>query len=453
MKKYVLLLLSVLCCQCNAWDPDMPQGKSFIKQDRLPACSIVETDKSGVHIQWRIRMDALLNTSLDQVRFYYAEDNGLPDPAWQSLDLSGRFAGHTEVDLTLSNLKPATAYRYRLYLANPFTEDYPVQSRFTTRPAAWVQTGVVPPAVHGRQVVKAGGQTILITDYTCAAGFTITRPPLEHNQLWAFDPAGMEWKYITQAPFIGRTQFVCFGLHDQVFIGLGYRHTGIVRNIYSYVDWWCYDLKTDTWTRKKDFGGLKDNLMTFFSAAGKGYMLSGSETNEQELPEHGRESLHLYEYQPLTDTWKEKAPFPGQKLTRGASFVIGDRAWVYGGTYGGYSYVDENFSEYMPAYYVDDVWEYECLNDRWHKRSVFPGGDRTQMANGVAAGNKGFAGCGLAEVNYEAVWPLDWWGYLPETDEWIAYPAPPFQPDFTFEQEGIVFIGKNDGELCKYIEW
>lgn len=453
MKKTSYLLLAVLFCHCNALDPEIPKGQTSFAQDKLPSCSVEEMEKSGVHIRWKITIDSRLNTSLDQMLLYYAEEDELSGSTWQVLDLSPQFKNSNETNVTLSNLKPATAYHYQIYLANQFTEGYPAQSGFTTRNAAWVKVGEVPPVVHGRQVLKVANRIFMITDYTSVKNFSYLNPAMEHNQLWEYDPVKTEWKYITQTPFIGRFQFVCFGLGDQIFMGLGYRHTGIGRNMYSYVDWWCYDLKQNQWTRKKDFGGLKFNMMTFFSVQGKGYMLTGSKTNPQELPDYGRETMHLYEYDLLNDAWKEKAPFPGEKIVDGSSFVISNRAFVFAGTFGAYSYADESFTEYTPLYYVDDMWEYDCLNNRWFKRSSFGGGKRTQMATGVTVSNKGFAGCGLSEKDWTAEWPLDWWGYIPETDEWIAYPAPPFNPDFTFEHDGHIFIGKNDGELWKYAEW
>lgn len=449
---YILLSLTVLLCRCNTLDPGSPEGQTSFLQDKLPSCSVEEVERSATHIRLRVTIDHRSNTSVEQIQLYYAEENDPSEDAYHILDLSKWLRNSTEMDVTVADLKPATAYRYHIHIANQFINEYPVRSAFTTQHAAWTKVGEMPPMVHGRHVLNVGGRAIMITDYTSSRDFSYLDPVEEYNQLWEYDPVKADWTYVSQPPFIGRSQFVCFGIDEQIYMGLGYRHTGIGRNMYSYMDWWCYDLKLDQWTQKKDFGALKFNLMTTFSVGGKGYMLTGSETNEQELPDYGRETMHLYEYDPSGDIWREKSPYPGQKLVDGSSFVIGERAFVFTGTFGFYSFADQNFTEYTPLYYVDDMWEYDQMNNRWTKRSAFGGGERTQMVTGVS-GNKGFAGGGLSEDEWEAVWPLDWWGYVPETDKWIAYPAPPFSPDFAFVQDGDIFIGINYGELWKYTEW
>jgi N-acetylneuraminic acid mutarotase len=74
-------------------------------------------------------------------------------------------------------------------------------------------------------------------------------------------------------------------------------------------------------------GGGGSSLGTCFAINGKGYICLGINNSLVYNQE-------LWEYNPTTDTWSQKANFPGVARDNAKSFVIGDTAFVGTGTYG-----------------------------------------------------------------------------------------------------------------------
>lgn len=142
------------------------------------------------------------------------------------------------------------------------------------------------------------------------------------------------------------------------------------------------------WTKKADMQGGSFASVSF-SINGKGYFGLGRNA--------ALFFKDIWEYDPATDKWTQKADMPSTFGKAGAAcFVINNKAYVVGGLNGsgnGYS---------------KEVWEYDPSQSSWQKRADFPGNAR--IGCGVSIGDKGYFGLGSGFS--------DWWQYDPLTNNW-----------------------------------
>lgn len=150
------------------------------------------------------------------------------------------------------------------------------------------------------------------------------------NDWWEYDPATDEWTQKADVPSPGRAESAAWATADKGFLGSGYYNGGV------YNDFWEYDPVADQWTSRKMPGAhfnwgiaFKLNDRPFF-----GYPI--------------RDDVHrsnLFQYDPSSDTWIQKAVFKSGLCLETTSFTIGNAAYVVGGIW------NSEFS--------DQVWQYE----------------------------------------------------------------------------------------------
>jgi photosystem II stability/assembly factor-like uncharacterized protein/N-acetylneuraminic acid mutarotase len=118
----------------------------------------------------------------------------------------------------------------------------------------------------------------------------------------------------------------------------------------------------------------------------------------------------LWQYDPPTNTWLQRATFPGA-ASKGCSVVtINNKAYVINGSqYNGTAIV-----------YYNECWEYDPATDSWLQRSSFPGAGRIYTMASVS-GNKLICGGGNNATTYFN----DYFQYDPATDLWTPIAAVP----------------------------
>ncbi|TRX54863.1 hypothetical protein FNH22_19100 [Fulvivirga sp. M361] len=215
----------------------------------------------------------------------------------------------------------------------------------------------------------------------------------------------------------------------------------------------------DTWIESNSF---KENVsvrnqMAGFVIGGKGYVVGGSfgSTRYDEL----------FEYDPMTGTWTEKAAFGGGDRFAMAGFVIDDKAYMGLGVSRNGSQSD--FWEYDPQ---ADAWtkknnvsrsflrsrglnaagkgyiqgdrtllEYDPENDSWSEKALLPGNNARSQTVGVVINDKIYAGFGIASIT-----PLnDFWEYDASADSWTqkaSLPGDGFRGAVTFSLGGKGFV-------------
>ncbi|XOV67227.1 MAG: kelch repeat-containing protein [Fluviicola sp.] len=181
-----------------------------------------------------------------------------------------------------------------------------------------------------------------------------------------------------------------FVLNGEGYVLGGLDHDGFRRKMYSY-DFW-----TDDWDDELSIGGLSGDGLErgsacAFAVNNKGYICLGQgETN----PFFG----DMWEYDPSTETWSQKANFIGTPRRQAVCFVLDDMAYIGTG-------IDANGLQ-------KDMYRYDPSTNIWTPLNDF-GGSARKEAVGFSMGDQGYVGTGD-----DGVMLSDFWQYEPTTDTW-----------------------------------
>ena len=204
-----------------------------------------------------------------------------------------------------------------------------------------------------------------------------------------------------------RAYAMAFSIGTKGYIGTGSVQSGVSS------DFWEYDSDTDEWAQKSSFGGFVRSTAVAFSIGGKGYAGTGNNSKD------------FWEYDPQTDSWTQKATFPGVGRSSASGFSIGSKGYLGlgKGTTGIYN----------------DFWQYDPVTNTWISKATFPGGGRDR-AVGFSVNNKGFFGLG----NDGSQPRSDLWQYDPQNDSWISrasYPGGPRIGSIAFSIGNKAYVG------------
>ncbi len=199
-------------------------------------------------------------------------------------------------------------------------------------------------------------------------------------------------------------------------------------------DLWKYDPKTDSWVQKADLPGSVRREAIAFTIDDLGYVGTGIDSNEAQL---GNTLSDFWQYNPVTNTWAQKASFPGfggLGIYFATGFSIDSKGYLCCGKIG-------------PNFYSNQLWEYKPLNDSWTQRANFPGGVRYQLSSFVI-GYEAFVGLGTDQDIYRK----DLYRYSAGTNQWTActdIPGPPRggAASFSIGWRGFICTGTNGGML------
>ena len=86
----------------------------------------------------------------------------------------------------------------------------------------------------------------------------------------------------------------------------------------------------------------------------------------------------MHEYLPATDTWVTRTPCPGP-----------DRYGARGFSLNGLGYITCGWANNSPVIQINDTWAYEPSSDTWTPKAPFPGGER-YTAISCATSTKGY---------------------------------------------------------------
>ncbi|MCH2230353.1 MAG: hypothetical protein MK105_08410 [Crocinitomicaceae bacterium] len=200
------------------------------------------------------------------------------------------------------------------------------------------------------------------------------------------------WNQKANVPTIARHRATSFSIGNKGYVCLG--HINTVANI-LFEDLWEYNPASNTWTQKADFGGGLRYHAHGFVINGKAYVGTGRDASSYQDDN--------WEYDPTTNTWIQKSDIPGPNRRGTVSFVINDIGYVGSGlTSSGGSSTSNDFYAYDPTI------------DNWTEVASFPGQSRNS-AVGFAIGSKGYMGTGDTG-GYSA--SKDFWEYDSALDVW-----------------------------------
>lgn len=208
----------------------------------------------------------------------------------------------------------------------------------------------------------------------------------DDDELWG------NWVELGAFEGLPRTDAVVFVIGDYAYVGTGYNGEEDER----YRDFWRYDPQYDTWV---EVAPLPDeaparNGAVAFAAAGKGYVGTGFDDDENKLND-------FWEFDPndgAKGSWTRIADFPGSGRYGAVAFAINDKGYV--GT--GY---DGNR--------LKDFYEYDPSTGQWTQKKSVRGSKRRDAVAFVING-EGYIFTGVDNSDYVT----DAWKYNPETDVW-----------------------------------
>ncbi|HXS37977.1 MAG TPA: kelch repeat-containing protein [Flavipsychrobacter sp.] len=185
-----------------------------------------------------------------------------------------------------------------------------------------------------------------------------------------------------------------------------------------------YDAGADKWTQMNTTPGvsLAREYAIAFAIDGKGYMALGNDSLTFKKD--------LWEYDPGTNAWTQKADFPGGVRAFAGCFVINNKAYVGGG-------YDTGIADpSKPA--INDFWEYDPSLDKWAQKKNLPFDSANYyFPMSFNVGGKGYFVSGEFDTieqisvtgpdtsytypSFVEIFPQYTFGYDPTTDTWKRY--------------------------------
>jgi N-acetylneuraminic acid mutarotase len=226
-----------------------------------------------------------------------------------------------------------------------------------------------------------------------------------------------------------RERAVAFSIDNYGYVAAGVDTSEIVHK-----DLWRYDPLTDTWMQKADIPGSARRDAIAFALNGKGYVGTGIDNDASLL---GTKMKDLWEYNPIFNTWIQKANFPGaggNGVYFATAFSLDGKGYVCCGKTG-------------PNTYSNQLWEYKPSTDQWTQRANFPGGVRYQLSS-FTIGYHGYVGLGANQD----VFKKDFWRYNAGNNTWDQIADLPASErggavTFTLGNRGFVCMGNDGGIL------
>lgn len=238
---------------------------------------------------------------------------------------------------------------------------------------------------------------------------TLGNQPLFDKSCYKYDPANDLWTMVAPFSFVGSgTASGYVGCVAFSVGGYGYAGLGYVGGL-PYADVSRYSDTDNKWTKSAPIGpdDYADGLASAvaYSINDKGYVTSGTNSKN-------KSDIGMNEYDPVSNTWTKKSPFPGTPRTDAAGFGIGNVAYLTTGSY------------------LKDLWSYNVTTDTWHQLADVPAQGR------IGASAFSLSGIGYLLGGYNGTKVLsDFWMYNPATDNWEQLPDFPGTPNY----EAVVF--------------
>lgn len=295
---------------------------------------------------------------------------------------------------------------------------------FAQNANVWMKRASFPGSKRARAVSFAIGSR----GYIACGEDTLD---LERNDLWEYDPGTDSWTQKSNLPASGRRDAVGFAIGNKGYVGTGMDAAeSFLGNTLN--DFWQYDPTTNTWTQKAPYpgnSGIGVYFATGFAVSGKGYVCGGKIG-----PSYY--SSELWQYDPTTNSWLQKAYFPGGVRYGQASFTVGNIAYVGTGT-------DENW-------FVNEIYAYDPATNLWTAKAPLPASPRF-CAFGFTIGNKGYITLGTDGGFRDELYEYD-----PPTNSWFiraSYGGEGRRSAAGFVIGNIAYVGTGKGNAGKHRDW
>lgn len=237
--------------------------------------------------------------------------------------------------------------------------------------------------------------------------------------------------WIRKADFkFSRSYSVGFSIGNKGYMGIGGNEEGT-----SFLDFWEYDPVSDSWTQKANFAGVDRTASVGFSIGNMGYIGIGYNGENR-----GTNLKDFWQYNPVTNCWTRKADFKGVARHSAVGLSIGSKGYIGTGL--------DSITD------MRDFWEYNPETNSWVQKADFPGRARSR-ATGFTIGNKGYLGTGYSAGLGTNEDHKDFWEYNPDTDSWekkADFGGFERQDATSFSIDGFGYIGTGYGNSGKFLK-
>lgn len=251
------------------------------------------------------------------------------------------------------------------------------------------RTGVAAATIGTRAYCLGGA-------YTQGPATTYTR------EFYSYNSANNSWtgtsggSALAVFPGTERSQASGFSIGTRAYFGHGNYSVGTEEK--NNQDFWIFNPVLNRWDTLirpvTDTNGRRGAVG--FSIGSRGYICGGKSGSP------GTYRRDLWEFNPATNSWTQKANFAGTPRELAVAFSIGNKGYL--GTGG--------ISDLTSA--LNDFWEYDQAANSWRGRTSFPGTAR-YGAVGFSIGNKGYIGTGRNSTTRFK----DFWEYDTTTNSWL----------------------------------
>ncbi len=231
--------------------------------------------------------------------------------------------------------------------------------------------------------------------------------------------AQTSWEQQASCPGYPRWGVVCFDIN-----GIGYMISGRSSTI-DLDEVWAYDPLSDSWTERASLPGVR-RVACAFSIGGKGYVVGGL---------FGSSSIRddLWEYDPISDSWTQRTGLPGPPRYGSTAFVQNGIGYVLGGGTGG-----------GDGPFISELWAYDPVTDEWSPRAPIPDQGRVG-ASSFTANNTCYVFGGRQE---DQSMSNELWAYYPGTNSWeMREPLPAdgrhYARAYSVLGRGVILSGQN----------
>ena len=211
---------------------------------------------------------------------------------------------------------------------------------------------------------------------------------------------------------LNRGSASAFAINNKGYVCLGQGQTNPF-----FKDLWELNPATNVWTQKADFIGGPRRQAIAFAIDSLAYVGTGIDATGMRKD--------MYKYSASTNTWTAIADFGGTARKEAVAFTMGDQGYVGTGDDG----VMRN-----------DFWQYEPTTDSWIPKANFPGTAR-KGAVGWGVFPQAFI-CTGEDINFD--YRNDLWEYNYFSNSWVQradLPGPGRSNAIAFVLNNIAFVG------------
>lgn len=262
-----------------------------------------------------------------------------------------------KITSSFKELEPGTIYNVRAYASAAGATTYGPVFKLTTvaRPADW---GNVKIKADFPGESRSSPRLFTVNNklYVFGGGHTTTNSSSCLNDLWQFDPQTNKWTAKASFP-VACNHNLNASIPAMIF---GDEVCFVVYQAGQYKSYvYAYNTVTDQWTTKKVLPFFDTNGTATFTIGTKGYLVGGSTS--------GPANKNVWEYDYSSDTWTKKNNFPGEARNNSFGTAYDGKGYVIGG---------------WPTSVNQETWMYDASNDSWLQKKNYSLNSRTFWDNG-----------------------------------------------------------------------